>query len=126
MILADENIAGPVVDRLRADGVDVLWVTEVAAASRDEDVLDLASREGRILLTDDKDFGELVVRHGRAHAGVVLLRLAGMPLARRAELVSSFLRSSLAEIRGAFVVVDHDGRVRIRRPGTPGAPGAKA
>lgn len=119
MILADENIVSAVVVGLRADGWDVVWIAEVAPSIEDADVLARAAREGRVLLTDDKDFGELVVREGRAHRGVVLLRLHGMPPAERAVLVSRVFGSLMDEIRGNFAVVHRDGAVRIRWSGEP-------
>jgi len=57
-VLADENVPKKAVEALRERGHDVLWVAEVAPGSKDEEVLALAIREGRILLTFDKDFGE--------------------------------------------------------------------
>ncbi len=115
MILADENIVSAVVSRLRDDGWDVVWIAEVAPSIADPNVLARAVSDGRVLLTDDKDFGEMVVREGRAHRGVVLLRLAGMPVIERAELVSRMFASASAELVDAFTVVERDGRVRVRR-----------
>lgn len=123
MILADENVVSAIVQRLRADGWDVVWIAEVSPSIDDPDVLDRAARDSRILVTDDKDFGELVVRERRSHRGVVLLRLAGMSPGDRAELVSRLFAASCAELVGAFTVVDREGRVRIRKVIEPGVPG---
>jgi predicted nuclease of predicted toxin-antitoxin system len=117
VILADENVLSAVVEGLRADGWDVASIAELAPASDDADILARAAREGRVLLTDDKDFGELVVREGRAHGGVALLRLHGMRPLQRALLVSRVLGSLMGEIRGNFAVVERDGAVRIRKSG---------
>lgn len=117
MILAGENIASVMVDRLRRDGLDVLWIAESAPASVDRDVLQMAATDGRILLTDDKDFGELVVRERRPHRGVVRARMAGIPHARRCEILSERFRTMSAELVDAFTVVDGEGRVRLRRSG---------
>lgn len=81
----------------------------------DPGVLARAVAESRILLTDDKDFGELVVREGRPHRGVVLLRLAGLSLPERADLVSRLIATSSADLVDAFTVLERDGRVRVRR-----------
>lgn len=121
MILADENVVAAIVRRLRADGWDVAWIAEISPSIDDHDVLDRAVQEGRILVTDDKDFGELIVREGRPHCGVVLLRLAGMPIEERAVLVSRLFAASFSELASAFTVVDRGGRVRIRRATEPGA-----
>lgn len=61
-LLADENIPGDAVDALRAAGHDVVWIHTDAPGSTDPDVLALAQREGRIVVTFDKDFGELAWR----------------------------------------------------------------
>ena len=74
--LADECVAAGLVALLRADGHDVVYVAEAAAGLSDADVITLASREMRVLLTEDKDFGDLVFRRERAVPGVVLLRIA--------------------------------------------------
>jgi predicted nuclease of predicted toxin-antitoxin system len=55
--LANENFPGAAVVALGADGHDVVWVRVAAPGMRDPDVLAWAAREGRILLTFDKDFG---------------------------------------------------------------------
>ena len=74
--LADECVAAPLVASLRSHGHDVLYVAEAAAGLNDADVITLAMREKRILLTEDKDFGDLVFRRERKVPGLVLLRIA--------------------------------------------------
>ncbi len=113
-LLADENIARQIVERLRADGHDVTFILEAGRGSDDEDVLDVAHGEGAILLTDDKDFGDLVMFQRRPSAGVILLRLEGVPPQERAEMVSALLREHTADLAEAFTVVKRD-NVRIRR-----------
>ena len=112
--LADENIDAAIVVRLREAGDDVWSVAESVAGITDEEVLAMARQRSAVLLTADKDFGELVVRMRAATAGVVLVRLAGMDSLHRAER----LLAAIAEVRdildGAFTVVDRSG-VRVRR-----------
>jgi predicted nuclease of predicted toxin-antitoxin system len=74
--LADECVAGTVVTRLREAGHDVTYMAELAPSTSDVDVIALAHREGRVLLTEDKDFGELVFRRNSPVRGLVLLRIA--------------------------------------------------
>lgn len=114
-LLADECVAAAVVARLRADGHAVEVAGDSAPGAADDDVLDRAAASGRVLVTADKDFGELVYRLGRAHAGVVLLRLAGVPPEERAEKVSGVFRDRAAELTGSFTVIERD-TVRVRRP----------
>ena len=59
--LADENVSRQVVERLRADGHDVIAVTQSGQGVSDKHVVEMANAEGRILITEDRDFGELVV-----------------------------------------------------------------
>lgn len=74
--LANENIASATVDALRARGGEVVWVKQQMRGASDEEVLECARREERVLLTFDKDFGELAFRKGLpATCGIVLFRL---------------------------------------------------
>ena len=61
-LLADENIAAPMVNALGNAGWDIVYVTDRFPGALDHEVLKLAQDENRILLTEDKDFGDLVVR----------------------------------------------------------------
>ncbi|MGZ9112464.1 MAG: DUF5615 family PIN-like protein [Rhodoplanes sp.] len=74
-ILADECIGRSIVDRLRRDGFDITWAAEVCPGAGDETVLARAAAEQRVLLTLDKDFGELTVRMRRPTAGVIIVAL---------------------------------------------------
>ena len=112
--LADECIDRQVVDSLRPNGHHVRYIAEMDPGLTDEAVLDLATEEGLLLLTADKDFGELVFRHGRHGAGMILLRLAGLSAMRKAEIVSSVVHVRSVELPEAFSVVT-PGSIRIRR-----------
>ncbi len=91
-LLADENMDRGIVERLRADGHAVVWVAEMLPGIPDDEVLRLAAAGPSVLLTEDKDFGELVYRRGLTHAGVILVRLAGMDNAAKAVAVSDAIR----------------------------------
>jgi predicted nuclease of predicted toxin-antitoxin system len=114
--VADESVHGAIIDRLRADGWPVLAIRETNREAADPDVLAVAGQAGAVLLTQDKDFGELVYRQQLAHGGVVLIRLAGVAAADRAGLVGRTVRDHKDELPGAFTVISSGG-VRIRRPG---------
>lgn len=73
--LADESVDRQVVDQLRLDGHEVWYVAEKEPGISDDTVLDRANQEMAVLLTADKDFGELVFRQKRIAMGVILLRL---------------------------------------------------
>jgi len=117
-LLADESVDGFVVRQLRSDGHAVEAIGETSPSISDDEVLERAASSGRVLITADKDFGELVYRLGRAHAGVVLLRLAGLSSQGRCDLVSEVFRNRGAELSGSFTVVDPH-IVRVRRLSGP-------
>jgi predicted nuclease of predicted toxin-antitoxin system len=73
--LADECVAASLVAFLRSNDHNVLYVAEAAAGFSDAEVIALALSENRLLLTEDKDFGDLVFRRERAVPGVVLMRV---------------------------------------------------
>lgn len=111
--LANENMPGDAVHELRAAGFDTIWVRLDAPGMADTDVLAWAMREGRVLLTFDKDFGELAFASGLpAECGVILFRLP-MPQSRAAGALLARLVSSRTDWAGHFSVIE-PGRVRMR------------
>lgn len=114
MFLADENVDREIVDRLRRDGHDVVWIAQFAPGITDDEVLRLASANQRVLVTADKDFGELVFRQGKANAGVILLRVAGATASKKADIVARAVRMHSAAMRRSFSVISIR-QVRIRR-----------
>ena len=112
-LLADEGIDKQIVARLRADGYCVSYVAEMAPGISDDIVLELANKEGSVLVTADKDFGDLVFRLKRISAGVVLIRLAGLPPDKKAAIVTSVISKHSQELAKAFTVITPTG-IRIR------------
>jgi len=113
-LVASEGVDRPVVERLRQDGHDVVYVAELSPGITDEEVLQQTNVRSAVLLTADKDFGELIFRQGLVHSGVILLRLAGLANATKAEIVAEVCRDRTAELIGTFSVVS-PGQVRIRQ-----------
>lgn len=112
-LLADEGVDRPIVEQLRRDGHDVIYVAEMEPGIPDDIVLQQANEHQALLITQDKDYGELVYRRGLAHRGVILIRLAGLPPQTKAAIVSKVLAARLNEMPGAFSVIS-PGIVRIR------------
>ena len=110
---ADESVDQPIVERLRAEGHHVLAVIELERSIPDEEVLRRANQQAALLLTADKDFGELVFRQRLLATGVVLLRLAGLSPGAKAGIVATVIRDHARELEGTFTVVS-PGMVRIR------------
>jgi predicted nuclease of predicted toxin-antitoxin system len=115
MFLADESVAAAIIEQLRADGHAVASIRESASGAVDADVLTQAERGGFVLLTEDKDFGEMVYRQSAAHKGVVLIRLGSVASALRPSIVAQAVKAHGAELVGAFTVISPGG-IRIRRP----------
>lgn len=112
--VADESVDRPVVEHLRRDGHQVSYVAELGPGMLDDDVLNLANQEAALLLTADKDFGEMVFRQRLHVHGVVLIRLAGLLPARKAEIVALAVKEHLAELPCSFAVI-MPGMFRVRR-----------
>lgn len=111
-ILANENVLRASVDRLRASGHDVAWVSELSPGATDQFVIELANREARLLLTFDKDFGEFAAKGGcQRHAGIILLRLSTPNPVIATERIVSVLESR-SDWHGHFSVID-DHRIRM-------------
>jgi predicted nuclease of predicted toxin-antitoxin system len=113
-LFADESVDWPVVERLRENSHDVAYVAELAPSITDDEVLREANARGAVLVTADKDFGELVFRQGAIHSGVVLLRLAGLSNTTKGEIVAEVCRLRSSQLIGSFTVIS-PGQVRIRR-----------
>jgi len=112
--LADESCDFGVVRALRDAGHDVLAVAELSPRAEDTRVVDLAVRERRILLTEDKDFGQLVHSSGRKTQGVILVRYPVQARGRLSEDVVRLAKRHGRKLTGCFVVIQ-PGRVRISR-----------
>jgi predicted nuclease of predicted toxin-antitoxin system len=116
-ILANENFPGDAVQALQARGHDVAWVRADAPGSSDPQVLARAQAEGRVLVTFDKDFGELAFRSGLpASSGIVLFRIS-MPSSSHVARVAVAALESPVDWAGHFAVVEDD---RIRMTPLPG------
>ena len=74
--VADESVDFQIVSRLRSDAHEVLYVAETLSGALDNTLLDQANRQTAVLLTADKDFGDLVFRQRLISSGIVLLRIA--------------------------------------------------
>lgn len=112
--LADESCDFAVVRALRQAGHDVTAVSEISPRAEDSAVINLALREARILLTEDKDFGHLVYAHGKKSKGVILLRY---PSAQRSDLakdVIQLVNKYSKKLDKSFVVVQPGSQIRFR------------
>lgn len=110
--LADESCDFLVVRALRAAGHDVVAVTELMSGSDDATVMDVAFREHRILLTEDKDFGQLVYADSQQSSGVILIRYPASARKALPEAVVTIVSRLAADLSRSFIVIT-PGRIRI-------------
>lgn len=110
--LADESCDFSVARALRAAGHVVVAVAEMAPQAEDATVLSLALSDQYLLLTEDKDFGQLVFSAGHATAGVLLLRFPATARANMAKAVLDLVTERQEQLLGRFTVVQ-PGHVRI-------------
>ena len=94
-----------IVERLRLDGHDVLSIAELDPGIDDDSVLRKSRELSAVLVTADKDFGELVFRQRRVHSGVMLIRLAGLKPESKGELVAKAFEEHSEALRTAFAVL---------------------
>lgn len=117
-LLADENFPADAVEALRSADHDVIWIRTAAPGSTDTQVLERAQVEKRILLTFDKDFGELVYRmKAPAATGVILFRISA-PSSKHVARVATSVIGSRSDWGGHFSVIEDD---RIRMMSLPRA-----
>jgi len=111
-ILANENVPGDAVAALRQQGHEVAWVREDAPGSLDTQVLQRAQDEGKVLITFDKDFGELAFRHGLpVTCGIILFRISTPSSEYIARLAVAALNQR-QDWAGHFSVID-DTQIRM-------------
>jgi predicted nuclease of predicted toxin-antitoxin system len=111
--LADENVARLVTERLRASGFDVISIGETKSGAPDKDVLEAADAEDCILITEDRDFGEMVIRQRLRVRGVILLELDRVSNATEADVVARVVSAHADKLLGNLVVIE-PGRIRVR------------
>jgi predicted nuclease of predicted toxin-antitoxin system len=112
--LLDESADYPLAAYLRGLGHDVTAIAhDYPAALADRQVLQLAQAENRILVTNDRDFGELVVRQRLPHAGLILFRLGEESIATKVRWLAYVLANHQNELQHLIVVTDQ--KVRVRR-----------
>lgn len=111
--LADECVDAQLVVQLRLARHDVIYMAEVAPQEGDARVLARANQDQRLLLTDDKDFGDLVFRQVRPVPGIVLLRIDPKRRLLKSQRLSAAIEKFGEELFGRYTVIE-EGRFRSR------------
>jgi predicted nuclease of predicted toxin-antitoxin system len=110
--LANENFPGQAVFALRELGHDVTWIREISPGASDIQVLERAQREGQVLITFDKDFGELAFRYGLpSSCGIILFRIS-IPSPEYVANVASAALQQREDWSNYFSVIE-DTRIRM-------------
>jgi predicted nuclease of predicted toxin-antitoxin system len=113
-LLLDSSVWGLAMVKLRAAGHDAEWVGDWPRDPGDDAILAIAHREQRILITLDKDFGELAVRKGATHSGIV--RLVRVPVEDQARVCLQVLRDHGQDLLDGAIVTAGPRRLRLRPP----------
>jgi predicted nuclease of predicted toxin-antitoxin system len=113
LFLADEGVDFRIIAALRRLGHRVDSVAEESPSIPDSEVLALSIERDAVLITEDKDFGEMVFQKHLCSQGVLLLRLNGVPGSRKVELLTEAFAAHAGDLRGCFSVIT-ERALRIR------------
>jgi len=111
-LLLDSCVWGGALSELRDAGHDAMWCGEWSTDPGDEAILAFALGENRVLVTLDKDFGELAIIRRRPHAGIV--RIVGYSARKQADICNRVLAFYASELAAGGIVTAEPGRVRVR------------
>jgi len=112
-IVADESVDFGIIKRLRQKNFTVTSVSEQYSGIKDEEVLKLTVDNQCLLITEDKDFGELTFRLQHDHYGILLIRLTGIPRVERIDIITNTIINHKSELYKKFSVIDNRG-LRIK------------
>jgi predicted nuclease of predicted toxin-antitoxin system len=111
--LVDVGVGKSVEGWLQSKNYDTKSVRDINSKASDKEILNLAKSENRMIITMDKDFGELVYRSGLSHSGVLLLRLEDAQAEEKVQVIDTILQKYSEKLEGHFCVFQ-DGKLRIR------------
>lgn len=114
--MVDECVGPTVAKWLRQRGYDVVSIYDDFAGITDDEVLQKALLEDRILITSDKDFGEMVFKKQQQHCGIVLMRLGDEKPSNKIIVIERTLKNYLEELWHNFTVVTETSIRIIKRP----------
>jgi len=113
-LLLDTCVWGGALKTLEASGYDVVWAGIWSEDPGDEEILAKAHNEGSILITLDKDFGELAIVKGKPHCGI--LRLVNLSAKQQGPMCLRVIETYGPELQSGAIVTVEPGRIRIRPP----------
>jgi predicted nuclease of predicted toxin-antitoxin system len=110
--LVDECTGSKVASWLRSENHEVFSVFDEARGMTDDEILTKAADENWILITNDKDFGEMIFRERRAHHGIIFMRLDDERAANKIQVLERLLENYAEKLPEQFVTVTET-KVRI-------------
>jgi predicted nuclease of predicted toxin-antitoxin system len=113
-LLLDTCVWGGAQSELQSRGHDVIWSGNWEEDPGDDEILAFAFKEGRILVTLDKDFGELAIVRGSPHSGII--RIVGIAARQQSTVCDQVLTLYGDELQAGAILTVEPGRIRLRSP----------
>jgi predicted nuclease of predicted toxin-antitoxin system len=114
-LVADESVDSGIINRLRQLGISVVSISEISSGIKDSEVLKITAETQSLLITEDKDFGELAYRLKLVHHGILLIRLSDIPRKERISIVADTIEKHFDQLLCNFSVINKSG-LRIKSP----------
>ena len=112
-LVADESVDFGIISQLRRIGITVVSISEDCPGIKDTEVLKIAADRQCLLITEDKDFGELTYRLKLVNSGILLIRLSDMARKERIKLVTAIVEKNFDKLNRNFSVLTKNG-LRIK------------
>lgn len=106
--LADVNVEKSIIEEIKALGYNITSVAEIDAKMPDSKIFELANAENKILITNDKDFGEIVFRQKLISSGIILIRLEKQDINVKIKLIKKLLIFYKEKIQYHFIVINQN------------------
>ena len=117
VLIADESVDYRIITFLRQRSFKVIAIIDDNASIADSEVLNISNNENALLITEDKDFGDLVFRMNFKHSGILLLRFFSTPVENKNQKVFETIHSYYDNLKNNFSTLS-DKRLRIRKTTT--------
>ena len=112
-LVANESVDSGIISRLRQLGIGVVSISETSSGIKDSEVLKIAAENKCLLITEDKDFGELAYRLKLVHRGILLIRLSDIPRKERIAIVTDTIEKHFEKLQRNFSAISKSG-LRIK------------
>ena len=111
--IADVNVEKSIVDHLKYEGFDIMWIPDYNCMMKDEELLRLANKERRVLITNDKDFGNLVFFKNLISSGIILFHAKEHNVEWKKKILKKVIDDFGEKVCSSFIVIGKD-KVRIK------------